>query len=77
MTQVHLKSWMAAKLLQLSEKKVLLFGQQYLTFKVSPHLGTLSPFVKAYTKNLGAIFELALKFDKQINQVVKTNFIQL
>ncbi len=41
------------------------------------NLGDLTSSVKPWVKNLGVIFDDGLKFDKQINTVVKSCFFQL
>ncbi len=41
-----------------------------------PNLGGLSSCVKHYVKNLGVVFDEHLKFDRQINSVVKSVFFQ-
>ncbi|KAI2649140.1 hypothetical protein H4Q32_020355 [Labeo rohita] len=43
----------------------------------NPNLGGLSSCVKQYVKNLGVVFDEHLRFDRQINSVVKTSFFQL
>ncbi|KAI2647433.1 DNA mismatch repair protein MSH3 [Labeo rohita] len=43
----------------------------------NPNLGGLSSCVKQYVKKLGVVFDEHLRFDRQINSVVKTSFFQL
>ncbi len=41
------------------------------------NLGGLPSAVKPWVKNLGVVFDEYLKFDRQINYVVKSRFFQL
>ncbi len=40
-------------------------------------LQNFAPFCKSIVKNLGVQFDVSLKFDKQINSVVKSCFFHL
>lgn len=48
-----------------------------MTSIISPHPNSLAFSVKPHEKNQGVTFDLKLKFDKQIIQVVKASFMQL
>ncbi len=48
-----------------------------LESQVLSDLGNLAPFCKSIVKNLGVQFDVSLKFDKQINSVVKSCFFHL
>ena len=58
-------------------KKVILFGPPDSIKLTTSSLGNLSTLVKTHVKNLGVIFNSALKFDNQVNAVVKASFFQL
>lgn len=75
----EIKQWMADSFLQLNESKyeVVVFGPPKLAKQLSEELGTLVSNVKTQVRNLGVIFDAELKFDKQINAVVKGSFFQL
>ncbi len=68
---------MSAKFFNLNESKaeVILFGNS--ESQVLSDLGNLAPFCKSKVKNLGVEFDVSLKFDKQINSVVKSFFFHL
>lgn len=76
---LEIKNWMAHSFLQLNESKteVILFGPPKKTDCLKGNLGPLSPFIKSQVRNLGVLFDTELKFDKQINAVVKGSFFQL
>ena len=48
-----------------------------LSCQANNHLGPLALNLHVHARNLGVIFDPALKFDKQINSVVKGCFFQL
>ena len=54
-----------------------MFGPPTVTKSLKENLGSLTPFIKTQVKNLRVIFDTDLKFDKQINAVVKASFFQL
>lgn len=54
-----------------------MLDHQVLTYRLKKQLGPLSENSHAYTKNLGVIFDNGLKFDKQINSVVRSSFYHL
>ena len=62
---------MAQNVLQLNENKseVILFGPPDSIKLTTSSLGNLSTLVKPQVKNLGAIFDSAFTFDKQVNAV--------
>ena len=74
-----IKEWMAQNYLQVNESKgeIILFGSPSTVDKISTDLGSLAPLVKPQVRNLGVIFDSELKFNKQINSVVKSCFFQL
>ncbi len=65
--------------LQLNESKTeaLDFGQPKCASILSKTLCPISKTLGPCVCNLGIIFDLALKFDKQINSVVKSAFFSL
>lgn len=73
---LDIKNWMVQ--LQLNEGKtgVILFGPPKQTELLRGNLDPLIPFTKTQVKNLGVLFDTELKFDKQINAVVKWSFFQ-
>ncbi len=73
----EVKLWMSANFLNLNESKteVIWFGNS--ESQVLSDLGNLAPFRKSVVKNLGVQFDVSLKFDKQINSVVKSCFFHL
>ncbi len=60
-----------------SKTELILFGPSESVNAVQIDLGSLSPFRKYQTKNLGIICDSALKFDKQINEIVRKSFFKL
>ncbi len=75
----EIKSWMTENFLQLNKDKseIILFGPPDNINLLSSGLGNLSTLIKPHVKNLGVTFDSELKFDKQVNSVVKTSFFQL
>ncbi len=65
--------------LQLNDSKteVLVFGWPECASILSKTLSPITKTVGTCARNLGVIFDPALKFDKQINSVVKSAFFQL
>ncbi len=65
--------------LQLNENKteVILSGSKPQIDKYSAFLGHFQSNNHSYVKNVGVIFDSDLKFDKQINSVVRASFFQL
>lgn len=74
----EVKTWMSMNFFSLNESKteLILFGTESVN-AVQIDLGSLSPFRKYQTKNLGIICDSALKFDKQINAIVRKSFFKL
>lgn len=70
---------MSTIFLSLNEWKteLILFGPSDLDNVVETELGPLSLFRKHHVKNLGMICDSALKFYKQINEIVRTSFFKL
>jgi len=60
-----------------SKAELILFGPSESAETSKIELVRLSPYLMRQVKNLGIICDSALKFDKQINQVVKMSFFQL
>lgn len=50
---------------------IILFGQTENLTSLNLNLGPLAVYNKAVVKNLGIPFDRELRFDKQINNVVK------
>lgn len=70
---------MSMNFLSLNESKtdLILFGPSELDNEFQIKLGSLSQVRKYHVNNLGMIFDSALKFDKQINNVVRKSFFKL
>ena len=70
---------MAQNYLQLNASKteVVLFGPSDSSGGIANLLGPLAPYLHSHARNLGVIFDSALKFDKQINSVVKGCYFHL
>ncbi len=60
-----------------SKTEIILFGQIENLASVNVHLGPLAAHNKVAVKNVGVWFDRELKFDKQINNVVKSCFFNL
>ncbi len=73
------KSWVVDNFLQLNDSKteVLVFGRPDIANTLSKTLAPITNTVDSHARNLGVIFDPTLKFDKQINSVVKSAFFQL
>lgn len=57
--------------------EIIVFGSPDVLENSFGNSGILSSSVKSSVKNLGVFFDSALKFDRQINAVVKASFYQL
>lgn len=75
----EIKLWMASNFLQLNESKfeVLILGPPKSGNQIALDLGPLASNVNTQVRNLGVIFDSEMKFDKQVNAVVKGSFFQL
>ncbi len=75
----EVKIWLSHNFLALNENKteVILFGPSDSYDFGDLDLGDLSSHVTPCAKNLGVLFDSGLKFDKQINSVVKSCFYHL
>jgi len=80
----EIKLWMASNFLQLNESKfevlmVLLkdLGPPESVNQIALDLGPLASNVNTQVRNLGVIFDSEMKFDRQVNAVVKGSFFQL
>ncbi len=75
----EVKICLSHNFLALNENKteVILFGPSDSYDFGDLDLGDLSPHVPPCAKNLGVLFDSGLKFDKQINSVVKSCFYHL
>lgn len=60
-----------------SKTEIVVFGSPASNIQIKKQLGPLSENSHAYTKNLGVIFDNGLKFDEQINSVVRSSFYHL
>ncbi len=72
---VDVKAWLSLNFLNFNE--IIVFKPSDSMTAAEPNLGGLSSCVKHYVKNVGVVFEEHLKFDRQINSVVKSSFFQL
>ena len=74
-----LKTWLAANFLHLNECKteMVVFAPSNVSESSWVDVGSLSMYCKSMVKNLGVIFDNSLKFDKQVNAVVRSGFFQL
>lgn len=70
----EIKQWLAQNFLHLNDGKTecIMFGDTG-----TAGFGTLFPTLSQNVRNLGVFFDSDLKFDKQINSVVRTSFFQL
>lgn len=73
------KKWLSLNFLNFNESKteLIVFKPSVSVTSTIPNLGELSPYVKQHVKNLGVVFDEQMKFDRQINTVVKSSFFQL
>ncbi len=73
------KAWLSLHFLIFNEKKTEIIVFCPSEFLDSPNLdlSEMSLCLKSWVKNLGFIFDDVLKFDRQINSVVKACFFQL
>ncbi len=73
------KAWLSLHCFNFNESKteIIVFGPSDSRSTPKANLGDLTSSVKPWVKNLGVIFDDGLKFDKQINTVVKSCFVQL
>ncbi len=55
----------------------MLFGPARGCLDIATYLGTRSDYCHDQVKSLGVVFDPELKFDKQINYVVKSCFFQI
>ncbi len=74
-----LKTWLAVNFLHLNESKTetIVFAPSSASGSINIDFGPLSIYGKSMVKNVRVIFDDALKFDKQINSVVRSGFFQL
>ncbi len=73
----EVKDWLADNLVQLNERKTemfMIFGRTVLNKAESVILGPWACYIQDRVKNLGVIFDSSLKFDNQINTVVRNCF---
>ncbi len=72
----EVKSWMTQNLLQLNQSKteIMFFGPVKGCLDRSTYLGSWSDYCHDQIRNLGVVFDPELKFDKQVNAVVKSCF---
>ncbi len=73
----EVKAWMSANFLNFNESKTELIWFGGPNVPELSILGELTPFCKPVVKNLGVLFDNTLKFDKQINSVIKSGFFHL
>ncbi len=75
----EVKDWLADNLVQLNERKteIMIFGRTVLNKAESVILGPWACYIQDRVKNLGVIFDSSLKFDNQINTVVRNCFFYL
>ncbi len=73
----HLSVWCDFLNFNESKTEIIVFGPSDSRSTPKVNLGDLTSSVKPWVKNLGVIFDDGLKFDKQINTVVKSCFFQL
>ncbi len=75
----EVKSWITQNLLQLNQSKteIMFFGPARGCLDMSTYLGSWSDYCHDQIRNLGVVFDPELKFDKQINAVVKSWFFQI
>ncbi len=75
----EVKSWITQNLLQLNQSKteIMFFGPARGCLDMSTYLGSWSDYCHDQIRNLGVVFDPELKFDKQINAVVKNSFFQI
>ncbi len=73
---IEVKCWLANHFLQLNEDKteMVLFGNKDYVNDVFDCLGQFPGKKLSCVKHLGVIFDSELKFDRQVNAVVKNSF---
>jgi len=75
----EVKTWLSSNFLHFNESKtemILIRPSDYSTTPKVPFDG-LSSYVRPWVRNLGVVFDESLKFERQINSVVKSCFFQL
>lgn len=75
----EVKTWLSSNFLNFNESKtkIILFGPSNFSTIPKVNFGGLSSCVKPWVRNLGVVFDETLKFERQINLVVKSCFFQL
>ncbi len=77
----ELKSWLMSNFLTLNEGKteVILFGPSdaFSFNSYNLDIGNLAQWITPCVRNLRVLFDSSLKFDKQINSVVRSCFFHL
>ncbi len=75
----EVKCWLANHFLQLNEDKteMVIFGNKGYVNDVYDCLGQFPGKKLPCVKNLGVIFDSELKFDRQVNAIVKNSFFYL
>lgn len=73
------KAWLALNFLNFNDNKmeIIVFGPSDSLTAPNPNLDGLFSCVKQCVKHLGVVFDEHLKFNRQINSVVKSSFFQL
>ncbi len=69
--------WLTQNFLAENKTEIVLFGPSNFHDLGDLDLGDLSSYVSPCAKNLGVLFDSGLKFNKQINSVVKSCFYSL
>lgn len=75
----EVKAWLSLNFLIFNETKteIIVFSPSESSISKNLDLGGLNSYLRPWVKNLGFILDDNLKFDRQINSVVKTCFYQL
>lgn len=75
----EVKGWLANNFLQLNEDKTefIMFGNKEFGNAPAGNNRLLSNNMQSYVKNLGVFLDSELRFDRQVNSVVKSSFFHL
>lgn len=75
----EVKGWLSINFLQLNEDKTefIIFGHKEFGNNLAGNCGLLFNNIHSFVKNLGVFFDSEMRFDRQVNSVVKSSFFHL